>query len=221
MTRCTRWLRNLLSFACLLFTLICDAGHFLLLCLRPSPALAAENLFLRKQLALYQERQTKPRRATKGRRHERPHTRRASETGHRLSAPPGCVEERRGPPRLRDRPLRACSGRTPRRIGAPPRPSLAGAVVAFDGILPSQHLERREVSGLPSYRPHVRMPPHRGPVSRPVPGLLPAQAGSPFAGRDLHPLDDKQSFMKASPPPIPFDQQGLIALYCLFFPASV
>jgi putative transposase len=32
--------------------------------LRPSPALAAENLFLRKQLALYQERQMKPRRAT-------------------------------------------------------------------------------------------------------------------------------------------------------------
>jgi putative transposase len=44
--------------------LLCDAGRFLLLCLRPSPALAAENLFLRKQLALYQERHTTPRRAT-------------------------------------------------------------------------------------------------------------------------------------------------------------
>jgi transposase InsO family protein len=43
---------------------MCDAGRFLLLCLRPSPALAAENLCLRKQLALYQERHTKPRRAT-------------------------------------------------------------------------------------------------------------------------------------------------------------
>jgi transposase InsO family protein len=43
---------------------MCDAGRFLLLCLRPSPALAAENLFLRKQLALYQERHTAPRRAT-------------------------------------------------------------------------------------------------------------------------------------------------------------
>ena len=64
MTRCTRWLRSLLSFACLLFTLMCDVGRFLCLCLRPSPALAAENLFLRKQLALYQERQAKPRRAT-------------------------------------------------------------------------------------------------------------------------------------------------------------
>lgn len=43
---------------------MCDAGRFLFLCLHPSPALAAENLFLRKQLTLYQERQIKPRRAT-------------------------------------------------------------------------------------------------------------------------------------------------------------
>ena len=64
MIRCTRWLRSRLSFACLLFTLMCDAVRFLFLCLRPSPALAAENLFLRKQLTLYQERQTTPRRAT-------------------------------------------------------------------------------------------------------------------------------------------------------------
>jgi putative transposase len=62
--RYIRWLRSRLSFACLLFTLMCDAGRFLLLCLHPSPALAAENLFLRKQLMLYQERQTAPRHAT-------------------------------------------------------------------------------------------------------------------------------------------------------------
>jgi hypothetical protein len=31
----------------------------------------------------------------------------------------------------------------------------------------------------------------------------------------LHPLDDTQSFMKASPPPIPFDQPCLVALHCL------
>jgi transposase InsO family protein len=43
---------------------MCDVGRFLFLCLRPSPALVAENLFLRKQLALYQERQIKPRCAT-------------------------------------------------------------------------------------------------------------------------------------------------------------
>jgi transposase InsO family protein len=53
-----------MRFACLLLTLMCDAGRFLLLCLRPSPALAAEHLCLRTQLALYQERHTKPRRAT-------------------------------------------------------------------------------------------------------------------------------------------------------------
>src|SRR5882724_11068684 len=64
MIRYTRWLRSHLSFVCLLFTLMCDAVRFVLLCLRPSPALAAENLFLRKQLTLYQERQTTPRRAT-------------------------------------------------------------------------------------------------------------------------------------------------------------
>ena len=41
-----------------------DAWRFLVLCLRPAPALAAEILFLRKQLALYEERYSKPRRAT-------------------------------------------------------------------------------------------------------------------------------------------------------------
>jgi transposase InsO family protein len=64
MTRCTRGLYRVQSFTYLLFTLLCDAGRFLFLCLRLSPALAAENLFLRKQLALYQERHTAPRRTT-------------------------------------------------------------------------------------------------------------------------------------------------------------
>ena len=40
----------------------------------------------------------------------------ASETGHRLSARPGSFEERRGPPGLLSRPLRARRGPTPRRI---------------------------------------------------------------------------------------------------------
>lgn len=39
-------------------------GHFLVLSLRPSPVLAAKVLFLRKQLALYEERRIKPMRAT-------------------------------------------------------------------------------------------------------------------------------------------------------------
>jgi transposase InsO family protein len=51
-------------FACLLFTLVNHAVRFLLLCLCPSPALAAENLYLRKQLALYQEQHVKPKRTT-------------------------------------------------------------------------------------------------------------------------------------------------------------
>ncbi len=48
----------------LLLKLSADAWRFLILCLRPASALAAENLFLRKQLALYAERQVQPRRAT-------------------------------------------------------------------------------------------------------------------------------------------------------------
>jgi transposase InsO family protein len=48
----------------MLISFIVDAVCYLGLCLRPSPALAAENLFLRKQLALYAERQVTPRRAT-------------------------------------------------------------------------------------------------------------------------------------------------------------
>ena len=45
-----------------------DGLRLLALSLRPRCALAAENLFLRKQLALYVERQVKPRRATDARR---------------------------------------------------------------------------------------------------------------------------------------------------------
>ena len=41
--------------------LLCDLATFTWLILRPHGALAAENLFLRKQLAMYQERKQKPR----------------------------------------------------------------------------------------------------------------------------------------------------------------
>jgi putative transposase len=64
MTRCTRLLHNMLHLADTLLTLLVDVVRFLRLCLRPAAGLAAENLFLRKQLALYQERKGKPRRAT-------------------------------------------------------------------------------------------------------------------------------------------------------------
>ena len=63
-------MRNVSGLCChirQLASLLTQLGHdtwrFLILCLWPAPALAAENLFLRKQLALYEERQIKPRRA--------------------------------------------------------------------------------------------------------------------------------------------------------------
>ena len=62
----TRWqhLRSLPDSVYTLLALFVDAAYYLRLCLRPPTVLAAENLFLRKQLALYQERKVKPRRAT-------------------------------------------------------------------------------------------------------------------------------------------------------------
>jgi len=45
------------------FRMLGDLVHFLCLGLRSRASLAAENLFLRKQLAFYQERKVKPRRA--------------------------------------------------------------------------------------------------------------------------------------------------------------
>ena len=45
-------------------TVLVDVGRFLTLCMRMRAALAAENLFLRKQLALFAERQAQPRQAT-------------------------------------------------------------------------------------------------------------------------------------------------------------
>jgi hypothetical protein len=56
--------RNLIRLVGMVLMLFGDVLRFFLLCLRPNPTLAAENLFLRKQLVLYQERQVKPRRAT-------------------------------------------------------------------------------------------------------------------------------------------------------------
>jgi transposase InsO family protein len=64
MTRCSHLLHHVLSLTGTLLTLLVDGIRFLRLCLRPAPVLAAENLFLRKQLAFYQERHVKPRRAT-------------------------------------------------------------------------------------------------------------------------------------------------------------
>jgi putative transposase len=64
MTTYQRLLRNLTRLPCTWLTLLSDAVQYLILCLHRHPALAAENLFLRKQLALYQKRDVKPRRTT-------------------------------------------------------------------------------------------------------------------------------------------------------------
>src|SRR5215813_13620962 len=63
MRRFRSFIHNLGEMTSTLLVVLLDAARFLMLCLRPAPALAAENLFLRKQLAQYQERQVKPRRA--------------------------------------------------------------------------------------------------------------------------------------------------------------
>jgi hypothetical protein len=64
MTRYTYLLRNLLQLAHMLLTLLFDGVRFLGLCLCPNPVLATENLFLRKQLALSEERPVTSERAT-------------------------------------------------------------------------------------------------------------------------------------------------------------
>ncbi len=53
-------------------------------------------------------------------------------------------------------------------------------------------------------------------LPRPSPGSLPARAGSPLAGRVSHPLDDESKFHGViASPPIPIDQQSLVALNAL------
>src|SRR4029434_7949874 len=64
MTPLSCLLSNLILCVSTLLTLVVDVMRFLRLCLRSPTTLAAENLFLRKQLALYQEHHVKPRRAT-------------------------------------------------------------------------------------------------------------------------------------------------------------
>src|SRR6202171_3404992 len=59
-----RTAHSLLRLVFILFSLAQDAIRFLLLGTRSSAAIKAENIFLRKQLALYLEREAKPRRAT-------------------------------------------------------------------------------------------------------------------------------------------------------------
>jgi putative transposase len=64
MIRLMRFIHHLGQFIRTLLMLLGDSGRYLMYRLRAPGALAAENLFLRKQLALYQERQIKPCRTT-------------------------------------------------------------------------------------------------------------------------------------------------------------
>jgi transposase InsO family protein len=64
MLRFRSFARHLGATTYTLLLVLLDAARFLVLCLRPAPDLAAENLFLRQLFAQYQERHVKPRRAT-------------------------------------------------------------------------------------------------------------------------------------------------------------
>jgi putative transposase len=59
-----RLLHHAVQLVCTLLPLLGNTARFLLLCQRPLVALAAENLFLRKQLALHREWNVKPWRVT-------------------------------------------------------------------------------------------------------------------------------------------------------------
>lgn len=65
MARLSHTIRSLLQCAGMLCTLLLDAARLLRLCLRSPAAMAAENLFFRKQLALYQAPHATPQRGTK------------------------------------------------------------------------------------------------------------------------------------------------------------
>ena len=56
MQKLSHQFRHCMRLTAVQLTLVVDAVRFLRLCLRGRPTLAAANLFLHKQLALYQER---------------------------------------------------------------------------------------------------------------------------------------------------------------------
>ena len=151
-----------------------------------------------------------------------PRTRGASETGHRLSARPDLFEEKQGPPGLLGRPLRARHGQNtpPVRHLLAPTPHFeeinGDGVVAFTE---NRTLGIRNVivfEAVPPWLTRSRAYASPTPLPTPSQGSLPAWTGSPLAGRDLHPLDDESKFHGViASPPIPIDQQGLVALNAL------
>ena len=78
-----------------------------------------------------------------------------------------------------------------------PKPSAPGIFANFGATYPRPTRSRTYASP--------------DPLPVPAQGSLPARAGSPLAGRDSHPLDDEQGFMKSSHTPFLLDQPCLVA----------
>src|SRR5712691_7550930 len=134
-----------------------------------------------------------------GRRHVRSLTCRASETGHRLSARPGM-----GRGEARASQVTGPSSSYVPWSNTPPETILSSPATrrgrcGLQVIQHPGHPGSVEVSG-----PHAPWPTRSHAYASPTTflgssqGLLPAQAGSPLAGRVLHLLDDTRSFMKLS-----------------------
>ena len=129
----------------------------------------------------------------------------------RLPASRLSPEDKRGDPRCLGHPLRACRAQRPRRVRTAPRPSRGAVAIAF---------RRSHTLGTREHIPFVAAWPTahslaclRFAESVTVSGarLATGRAGSPFAGRVSHPLDDKQGFMGSSHTPFPLDQPCLVA----------
>jgi len=142
----------------------------------------------------------------------------ASEIDHRLSVQP---ENSRGEARASrvTGPSSSCVPwcNTPPDT-TPPRPYFSSRRSTEKPPSPSRKTERStsrdDIVFEATYPRPTRSRTYASPISLPRPsqGSLPARAGSPLAGRVSHPLDSKRNFMESSYPPIPIDQQSLVAL---------
>jgi len=122
-----------------------------------------------------------------------------SETDHRPSAAPDSHEERQGTSRVTG-PSSSCApwSNTPPDMSSPCPTSLEKIWRGhrrFQEQRDPQHPGRENFRGR-NPTAHTARVPDASPVPLPTPsqGSLPAQAGSPLAGRDSHPLDDESKF---------------------------
>jgi hypothetical protein len=132
--------------------------------------------------------------------------------GHRLPVAPESLVERRGSPRLLDRPLRACRGRTPRRVrrslahcrsrrhGLPATTGLGhtGIRFRFRSCIPTAHTFARL-----RFNGHVTVTAAR--LATDPDGLSPGRTGFAPAGRLFRISRGHLSFLS--------DQQGLVATW--------